>query len=148
MSTSSLTRVIRRQEGLSFAEGHLHGSKSVINMYRHMDSNPGFHGLLLARFLRDVEHNGMECLAASLVAEFKREPKSIYLYPITDDIDNTYMEYVYTIYVKPDEEHYISIWARWGENPNSVVKGEVVFVGTPQMLLDKFVINPLKKPLS
>ena len=58
------------------------------------------------------------------------------------------MEYVYTIYVKPDEEHYISIWARWGENPNSVVEGEVIFVGTPQMLLDKFVINPLKKPLS
>ena len=146
MSTSSLTRVIRRQEGLSFAEGHLHGSKSMVNMYRHSDGYPEHHGIELATFLKEVEHNGMECLAASLVAEFKQEPKNIYLYPITDDIDNTYVEYIYTIYVKPGEDHYISIWARWGENPNAVVKGEVIFIGTPQMLLDKFVINPLEKP--
>ena len=141
MSTSSLTRVIRRQEGLSFAEGHLHGDKSLVNMYRHNDSYPGCHGILLARFLRDIEHNGIECLAASLVSEFKHKPRDIYLYPITDDINNTYVEYIYTVYVKPDHEHYISVWSRWDNDE----KGEVIFVGTAQMFLDKYVIDFYKK---
>ena len=141
MSTSSLTRVIRRQEGLSFADGHLHGGKSLVSMYRHNDSYPGYYGVLLARFLQDKDHNGIECLAASIVAEFKRRPKDIYLYPITDDINNTYVEYIYTVYVKPDHEHYISVWSRWDNDE----KGEVIFVGTPQMFLDKHINNYYKK---
>ena len=80
-------------------------------------------------------------LAASLVAEFKRKPKDIYLYPITDDINNTYAEYIYTVYVKPDHEHYISVWSRWDNDE----KGEVIFVGTPQMFLDKHINNYYKK---
>ena len=55
MGTRSLTRIIPRQEGLSFNEGHTLQELSHVNMYRHLDGYPEGHGLELAEFLKDVE---------------------------------------------------------------------------------------------
>ena len=53
MGTRSLTRVIDRQEGLSFAKGHLakNVGKSYINMYRQFDGYIEGMGVDLAEFL-------------------------------------------------------------------------------------------------
>ena len=53
MGTRSLTRVIPRQKGLPYDEGHKHVEKSVVNMYRHYDGYPQGHGLDLAEFLSE-----------------------------------------------------------------------------------------------
>jgi len=40
MGTRSLTRIIPRQDGLSFAEGHEKGELAWVNMYRHNGGDP------------------------------------------------------------------------------------------------------------
>ena len=55
MGTRSLTRVIPRQDGLSFNEGHKKIELAFVNMYRHLDGYPEGHGLDLAEFLKDIE---------------------------------------------------------------------------------------------
>ena len=85
MSTRSLTRVIPRQEGLSFNEGHEKIELAFVNMYRHLDGYPEGHGLDLAEFLKDIkivngiplnkelgnQANGSGCLAAQMLKHFK-----------------------------------------------------------------------------
>ena len=70
------------------------GQEPIINMYRQYDGYPTGHGAELAEFLapftlvnglginetRKVA-NGMGCLAAQLVANFKGEAGGFYLYP-------------------------------------------------------------------
>ncbi len=55
MGTRSLTRIIPRQEGLSFNEGHEKGELAHVNMYRQFDGYPSGHGLDLAEFLKDFK---------------------------------------------------------------------------------------------
>ena len=87
MGTRSLTRVIPRQEGLSFNEGHEKIELAFVNMYRHLDGYPEGHGLDLAEFLKDIkivngiplnkelgnQANGSGCLAAQMVKYFKED---------------------------------------------------------------------------
>ncbi|KKL22225.1 hypothetical protein LCGC14_2437560 [marine sediment metagenome] len=78
-------------------------------MYRQMDGYPSGHGQELADFLagkalvngigaddsKDTAFNGMHCLAASVVAHFKKDLGSVYLYPAgTRDVGE---EYTYTV---------------------------------------------------
>lgn len=68
-------------------------SRDVCVMYRHHDGYPCDHGQELINYLRDAiivngltdgdkrKHNGVGCLAASLVAHFKKGPGDIYLEP-------------------------------------------------------------------
>ena len=56
MGTRSLTRIIPRQDGLSFAEGHEKGELAYVSMYRHFDGYPSGHGIDLAEFLKDFVH--------------------------------------------------------------------------------------------
>ena len=141
MSTRSLTRVIDRQEGLDFAEGHKHLEKAYINMYRHYDGYPKGHGIELAEFLRDIRvvnglgsrninniANGTGCLAAFMVAHFKEEPGQIYLYP--HDEETVGSEYIYTVYPQEGEPNWISIYSNLTE--------ECIFVGTPEDLIEKY----------
>ena len=58
MGTRSLTRIIPRQEGLSFNEGHEKGELAHVNMYRQLDGYPQGHGLELAEFLKDSKFQG------------------------------------------------------------------------------------------
>ena len=145
MGTRSLTRVIPRQDGLSFSEGHEHVEKSVINMYRQYDGYPQGHGVDLAEFLDDFTvvnglgadtyplkvANGYSCLAAQLVAHFKDGPGGIYLETLEGELGDSWEEYIYTIYPKEGEPTYISIYG--------VYEKQCLFVGTAADLLHKYV---------
>lgn len=99
MGTRSLTLV--------YEEG---SKKPFINMYRQYDGYPSGHGLELAEFLGSFAAvtngimvgetrktaNGMGCLAAQLVANFKTEVGGIYLYPVS--ARDCGQEYEYHIY--------------------------------------------------
>jgi hypothetical protein len=84
-------------------------NKKIICMYRQYDGYPTDHGAELAEFLKDMvvvkgfndstptkAANGMECLAAQLVAHFKTGIGGIYLYPVT--VKDADQEYEYHIY--------------------------------------------------
>lgn len=96
MGTRSLTFVYDEQD-------------VIINMYRQFDGYPTGHGAELAKFLSQFTMvsgistresrkvaNGMGCLAAQLVAQFKEEAGGIYLYPATAvDCGQDYEYHVY-----------------------------------------------------
>jgi len=146
MATRSLTRVIKRQSGLDFAEGHKHPNKACVNMYRHYDGHPKTHGIELAEFLRDFRvvnglgskaahdpdkvkiANGYGCLAAFMVAHFKKESGQIYLYEC--DNKDSWENYIYTVYPKEGEPTWISIYDTSNE--------ECIFVGTSEDLIEKY----------
>ncbi len=144
MGTRSLTRVIPRQKGLSYGEGHNHVEKSVINMYRQYDGYPTGHGIDLAEFLDDFKvvnelgadsyksriANGASCLAAQLVQHFKDGPGNVYLEAVNGEPGDSWEEYIYTVYPKEGEPLYISIYDVW--------KKECIFVGTTEDLLNEY----------
>ena len=85
------------------------GDRPVMNMYRQFDGYPSGHGQELAEFLLSgkmtngipvgvKEHffNGMGCLAAQLVANFKKNAGGFYLYPM--DVTDCWQEYEYHVY--------------------------------------------------
>ena len=145
MGTRSLTRVIPRQDGLSFNEGHKKIDMAYVNMYRHLDGYPAGHGLDLAEFLKDIklvngihldkesgnQANGSGCLAAQMVKHFKEEIGYIYLHPHTDDLG--WEDYIYTVYPKENEPCYISIY--------DVHNEKCIFVGQPKDLIKKYKIE-------
>ena len=145
MGTRSLTRVIPRQEGLSFNEGHKKVELAYVNMYRHLDGYPEGHGLELAEFLKDVEivrgvplvnktrymANGSGCLAAQMVKHFKDGVGDIYLHPHNDELG--WEDYIYTVYPKENELCYISIY--------DVHNEKCIFVGQPKDLIKKYKIE-------
>ena len=84
-------------------------NRPVINMYRQFDGYPSGHGQELAEFLLDGKmvngipvgskermFNGMGCLAAQLVANFKKDAGGFYLYPM--DCTDCWQEYEYHVY--------------------------------------------------
>jgi hypothetical protein len=85
--------------------------EAIINMYRQFDGYPTGHGSELAEFLnsgrvvngldgigKDLQFNGMGCLAAQLVAHFKNESGGFYLYPTSaEDCGQDYEYHVYNI---------------------------------------------------
>ena len=145
MGTRSLTRIIPRQDGLSFNEGHKKIDMAYVNMYRQYDGYPEGHGLELAEFLKDIklvngipldkesgnQANGSGCLAAQMVKHFKEEIGYIYLHPHTDDLG--WEDYIYTIYPKENEPCYISIY--------DVHNEKCIFVGQPKDLIKKYKIE-------
>tara|TARA_R100000687_G_scaffold61392_1_gene49567 strand:+ start:149 stop:589 length:441 start_codon:yes stop_codon:yes gene_type:complete len=144
MGTRSLTRVIPRQEGLSFSEGHNHVDKSVVNIYKQFDGYPEGLGLDLAEFLSEFTivnglgadryepriANGVGCLAAQLVGYLKDGPGNIYLEELNGEPGDHWEEYIYTLYPKENEPTYMSIY--------DVYAKECVFVGTPKDLQTKY----------
>ena len=148
MGTRSLTRIIPRQDGLSFAEGHEKGELAYVNMYRHYDGSPYWHGVELAEFLKDFKiingiggdanlgthANGAGCLAAQMVKHFKEDVGYINLYPTNNDGAGD-EDYIYTIFPKEGEDIYISIY--------KVYTKKCIFVGTPQQLIAKYKLNTI-----
>lgn len=132
MGTRSLTRVIPRQKGLSYSEGHLYPEKAVVNMYRQYDGYPEGHGVDLAIFLKENEEakfpNETGCLAARLVKHFSQ----MYQYIFLEKCDNEERsaEYIYTLYPKLGEPTYVAIYKVFTE--------EVIFVGTFENLQSKY----------
>jgi len=149
MGTRSLTRVIDRQEGLSFAKGHLakNVGKSYINMYRQFDGYIERMGVDLAEFLlpftvvngirldedRKIA-NGAGCLAAQIVAHFKTDAGGIYLHPTEGKPGDCWEEYIYTIFVSDNPEKDNITIAVY-----DISKKDTIFVGTPAELLTKHV---------
>jgi hypothetical protein len=101
-------------------------NKPVVNMYRQFDGYPSGHGQELANFLLSGElvngysdenakvFNGMGCLAAQMIVNFKKSVGGFYIYPI--ESNNCWQEYEYHIYedtvvVKnPDEVIFNGNW--------------------------------------
>lgn len=85
-------------------------STPVLCLYRQFDGYPAGHGIDLAMFLNSFEAvtngiylketrktaNGMGCLAAQMVAEFKKEVGQFYLLPT--DTEDAGQEYEYHVY--------------------------------------------------
>ena len=145
MGTRSLTRVIPRQKGLSYADGHLHPEKSVVNIYRQYDGYPEGHGQDLAEFLSEFTivngfspgsqdkkvANGTGCLAAQLVEYLKEgQVGGVYLEQCNGEPGDSWEEYIYTLYPKEGEPTFISIY--------DVYKEECIFVGTSKDLQTKY----------
>jgi hypothetical protein len=119
MSTRSLTIV----QDESLAE--------LCVMYRHSDGYPTGHGDDLAKWLKGFKvvnglsgqkgkvANGMDCLAAQLVAHFKDGPGGIYLHP--SGVRGAGEEYIY--FVRPDHGGVI-LRVTNGE-------GKELFIGAP-----------------
>jgi hypothetical protein len=84
--------------------------KPIVCMYRQFDGYPTGHGQELAEFLMPLKvgngisgevemgtfANGMGCLAAQMIVEFKKDVGGIYLYP-TDTTD-AWQDYEYHVY--------------------------------------------------
>src|SRR5436190_14034075 len=86
------------------------GGAEICVLYRQYDGHPTGHEAELKSFLEAIQivnglgigddkrvANGMDCLAAQLIAHFKKEPGGFYLYPAgTRDCGE---EYIYTVYL-------------------------------------------------
>jgi len=110
MGTRSITRVLDKEDN------------AIIEMYRQYDGYPKGMGQDLVNFVKDgvltngiavgetrKTWNGMECFAASLVANFKTGVGNIYLHSPTQKAKNKkkfqekyWAEYVYEISENPD----------------------------------------------
>lgn len=120
MGTRSLTFVYDNKE-------------PMINMYRQFDGYPSGHGSELAKFLNSFDAivngipvgdkrrlaNGMGCLAAQLIANFKTEVGGFYIYPVTaEDCGQDYEYHVYenkVIVKNPTEVIFDGSWKDFNE---------------------------------
>lgn len=106
--------------------------KPNVIMYRQMDGYPSGHGLELAEFLKPIKMvngigldsrqvaNGGGCLAAQIVAYFKKGPGGIYLQACLGDRGEEY-EYI----VRADETKGIEVTCRGGLARTQLFKGSV-----------------------
>jgi hypothetical protein len=84
------------------------GDKPIINMYRQFDGYPEGHGQELAEFLlsgkmvngysskSEKQFNGMGCMAAQMIAEFKDGVGGFYIHAVTDT--DCWQDYEYHVY--------------------------------------------------
>ena len=89
------------------------GSTPIVNMYRQYDGYPSGHGLELAQFLtrgqlvqglsgkEQVVFNGMGCLAAAMIANFKETPGGFYIHSVEET--ECGQDYEYHVYQAGDE---------------------------------------------
>ena len=103
------------------------GAKPIINMYRQFDGYPKGHGSELSEFLMSGEivngffsndnakqFNGMGCLAAQMIAYFKKSVGGFYIYPVdTNDYSQDYEYHVYedkVVILNPGEIIFSGTW--------------------------------------
>ena len=109
------------------------GKEPMINMYRQFDGYPSGHGSELAEFLNSFDAivngipvgdkrrlaNGMGCLAAQLIANFKTEVGGFYIYPVTaEDCGQDYEYHVYenkVVVKNPTEVIFDGSWKDFNE---------------------------------
>ena len=137
MSTRSLVRFVKREEGVSFSE---HPEQVEVQVYKHYDGYPEGHPLELAKFLKDFKivngvpfgddsrmANGLGCLAAQYIAAFKMKAGDLYVE--NPDTEHDWIEYI--TYVWGDDGK--SIWMSIFD-----IEEGCIFVGKPQQLIDKY----------
>lgn len=117
-------------------------NEPLLNMYRQFDGYPEGHGIDLANFLCGIDEvtngimvgetrrtaNGMGCLAAQMIATFKKSVGGFYIYPVSStDCGQDYEYHVYEneVVVKGyDKTIYRGTWKdfqRWCQNGGSDV---------------------------
>ena len=141
MGTRSLTKVITTWEDTKGKKQR----KPITCMYRQYDGYLRGHGNDLAEFLQPFTivngiglteekkiANGMDCLAAQMIAHFKDGPGNIYLmHPDTDDCGE---EYIYEVNMNEGGELIITC--------HDVYNKAVIFWGSSTELIEK-VLNIL-----
>ena len=137
MSTRSLVRFAKREEGVSFSE---HPKRVEVLVYKHYDGYPEGHPVDLAKFLRYFKivngvpfgdnskmANGLGCLAAQYVETFKMQPGDLYI----ENPDSKHFDIEYITYV-------------WGTDNKDIwmsifdIEDGCIFVGKPQELIEKY----------
>jgi len=99
------------------------GKTPLMCLYRQFDGYPSGHGAELADFLNKIEvgngilgkpemgefANGMGCLAAQLIAHFKKSVGGFYIHAITDSVGVDYEYHVYAnkVVVKDSDEEVV-----------------------------------------
>ena len=109
------------------------GKEPMINMYRQFDGYPSGHGSELAEFLNSFDAivngipvgdkrkmaNGMGCLAAQMIANFKTDVGGFYIYPVTaGDCGQEYEYHVYenkVVVKNPTEVIFSGDWNKFRE---------------------------------
>ena len=136
MATRATIHVAKREEGVSFSE---RPNKTIVDIYHHWDGYPEGLGVQLAEYFdgkrvtnglgskdnEDLNFNGMGCLAASLVAYLKDGPGDVYIEPRES---HGWIDYDYYVWGDDGKGIWISIFDG----------SECIFVGKPEMLLDKY----------
>jgi len=128
MGTRSLTFIREKQD-----------KENSINIYKQYDGYPDGYGLELAEFLNRytivngyssnderVIANGVACLIAQFIAEFKKEVGGLYVYPIKDR--DCGQEYEYHISVD-DENNNVEIKvikSGWQTKDKTIFKGSPI----------------------
>jgi hypothetical protein len=99
----------------------------IVCLYRQFDGYPSGHGAELGDFLKGIQlgngipgkpemgtfANGMGCLAAQLIAHFKKSVGGFYIHLVTDSggVDYEYHVYANKVVVKdPDEVVFSESW--------------------------------------
>ena len=140
MATRAMISIAKREEGVSFSK---EPNQTIVDIYHHWDGYPEGLGVTLGWYLsgkkivngissamnKDLVHNGMGCLAASLVAYLKDGPGNVYIEPRES---HSWIDYHYYIWGDEGKSIYISIF-----------DSEVgcIFVGKPEDLLDRYDSN-------
>lgn len=105
-----------------FARIYDEGNDQICVLKTHADGGPKDFGLKLKEFAEKAEHNGMNCLAASIVAYFKTNVCDIYLYPPSDDmIEGVNYDSLYEYHVRYKDGR---------------VKVEWFYLGSDKVLMD------------
>lgn len=104
MATSSLTKVIEVYSCKNENDQSKKIENVLINMYYQCNGCIDKYGKDLAMFLQNIQigyenkfTRGATCLSAQIVAHFKKEPGSIYLYPINANDCGQRYEYFVTV---------------------------------------------------
>ena len=137
MSTRSLIRFAKREEGVSFSE---HPEQVEVQVYKHYDGYPSGHPVELAEFLNDFRiinglpygndskmANGLGCLAAQYIAAFKMKAGDLYVE--SPNTERDWIEYITYVWGTDNKDIWMSIFD---------IEDECIFVGKPQELIDKY----------
>ena len=137
MSTRSLVRFAKREEGVSFSE---HTERVEVQVYKHFDGYPSGHPVELAEFLKEFKivnglpygddskmANGLGCLAAQYIAAFKMKAGDIYVE--SPDTERDWIEYITYVWGTDNKDIWMSIFD---------IEDGCIFVGKPQELIDKY----------
>ena len=137
MSTRSLVRFAKREEGVSFSE---HPERVEVQVYKHYDGYPSGHPVELAEFLKEFKivngvpygddskmANGLGCLAAQYIAAFKMKAGDLYVE--SPDTERDWIEYITYVWGTDNKDIWMSIFD---------IEDGCIFVGKPQELIDKY----------
>ena len=68
----------------------------LTSIYKHIDGQPHAYGAKLAKFIATADCNGIDCLAAMIIAKFKRGKGDVYIHPPGTEGEHEYIYHVYS----------------------------------------------------